>query len=216
MRAGRRRSCGTFCPAPFGALPAESRKVQNDALLRIGTCHSINLSAADGAAGCCERSPLSLFPLLSPLPLSLSSLTSCCLSRTLHAPLLPSFLSARSPYNPGGLSIPNRASRTRAACVTWRAGETRRDFFCFSAKLCRRCFGRVLRPRRRLGTYYVILLTREFAKRIKSIIIAKQTRTQCLCTRVYVCVCACIYIYTHKHNMYEIQISRKRVGRNFS
>jgi hypothetical protein len=46
----------------------KNRKVQNDTSLRIGTCHSINLSAADGTAGCAA----SRLPSLLSLSLSLS------------------------------------------------------------------------------------------------------------------------------------------------
>lgn len=70
---GRRRSCGAFCPlgrsAPLLSRTARKAEKYKTTLLRIGTCHSINLSAADGAAGCeaAARPPLSLsLPPLSP------------------------------------------------------------------------------------------------------------------------------------------------------
>lgn len=95
-------------------------------LLRIGTCHSINLSAADGAAGCCEppsppSATLSLsFPprhALSPSPsFTLPSLVAVR-PRT-HALSLPPSLSLslpsppRSSYGPGGPASPTERAHT--------------------------------------------------------------------------------------------------------
>lgn len=97
-------------------------------LLRIGTCHSINLSAADGTAGCCESSALPLSPTLSLSLLALSA--SLCLflsrytpayARSLFLPVSP-FVSAftvRRTVQEG--QHPQPSARTRAARdAAWR------------------------------------------------------------------------------------------------
>lgn len=120
---------GTFCSPRDERrcfLAAERAEKYKTTLLRIGTCHSINLSAADGAAGCCE--PPSLYLPLFSLFLSsfraLSSLSlSVCLSLFLSftlcgslplplslalAPSLSLSLSLRTHRQSRRANIPNR------------------------------------------------------------------------------------------------------------
>lgn len=122
-------------PSRRGAALSQVEKAEKykTTLLRIGTCHSINLSAADSAAGCCEPPPLS--PPSHP-PLSSFRVLSLSFSLPVHPhthfawlSLYPSILSLCVRIDsPGEPASPTERAHTCDRVMTSSSAELYRRF----------------------------------------------------------------------------------------